>query len=78
MLDVLARELGLATRHQVFMPTPAQVADGAKASEWLALARDDADLAFLDKAPRWKAERPPYAVAGWSDDFSNLLSVIEW
>jgi hypothetical protein len=78
MLDSLARELGLAARHQVFMPSPAQAADSAKASEWLALARDDADLAFLDSAPRWKSEQPAYGVTGWSDDFSNLLSVVEW
>jgi hypothetical protein len=79
MLDALARQLGLATRHQLFMPTPAQAATDARAAEWIAFARDDADLAFLDgTTPGWKNEHPAKDVAGWSDDFSNLLSVIRW
>jgi len=79
MLDALAGQLGLATRHQLFMPTPAQAAAGARASEWIAFARDDADLAFLDgTTPGWKNEHPEKDVVGWSDDFSNILSVIRW
>ncbi|HEY1502721.1 MAG TPA: fused MFS/spermidine synthase [Stellaceae bacterium] len=79
MLDALARQLGLATRHQLFMPTPAQIEADARASEWLAFARTDADLAFLDgTTPGWKNEHPGTDVVGWSDDFSNLLSVIRW
>ncbi|HWE73992.1 MAG TPA: fused MFS/spermidine synthase [Stellaceae bacterium] len=79
MLDDLARQLGLVTRHQLFMPTPAQAAAGARASEWIAFARADADLAFLaGTAPGWKSEHPMKDVAGWSDDFSNLLSVMRW
>ena len=79
MLDALAQGLGLATRHQLFLPTPAQVADGARASEWLALAREDVDLDFLDRtASGWKNEHPERDVPAWSDDFSNLLSVIRW
>ena len=79
MLNSLARQLGLAMRHQRFMPTPAQISGGARASEWLAFARDDSDLAFLDATtPDWKNEHPTKEVVGWSDDFSNLLSVIHW
>ena len=79
MLDSLARELGLVTRHWFFIPTPAEAADTANPSEWLALARADADLAFLDgTTPGWKNEHPTKNVVGWSDDFSNLLSVIHW
>ena len=79
MLDALAGQLGLATRHQLFMPTEAQIAGGARASEWIGFARADADLAFLDgKTPGWKDEHPSSDVAPWSDDFSNLLSVIRW
>jgi hypothetical protein len=79
MLDALARQLGLATRHQLFMPSPAQIAASARPSEWIAFARADADLAFLDgKTPGWNDERPSLDAAPWSDDFSNLLSVIRW
>ena len=79
MLDSLARELGLVTRHWSFIPTPAEAADTANPSEWLALARADADLAFLDGTTGgWKKEHPPKDVAGWRDDFSNLLSVVQW
>jgi hypothetical protein len=79
MLDALAGQLGLATRHQLFSPTPAQIAADAKASEWVAFARADADLAFLDGTTSgWKNEHPDNDVVGWSDDFSNLLSVIRW
>jgi hypothetical protein len=79
MLDALARQLGLAARHQLFMPNPAQIAAGARASEWIAFARANADLVFLDgNTPGWKDEHPPDDVAAWSDGFSNLLSVIRW
>jgi hypothetical protein len=78
MLDDLARQLGLATRHQLFMPSAAQIAAGARASEWIALAREGADLAFLDGTSGWRDEHPAEDVRGWSDDFSNLLSVVRW
>jgi len=79
MLDDLARQLGLASRHQLFMPSAAQIAAGARASEWIAFAPADGDLAFLDgSTPGWRNEHPAADVVGWSDDFSNLLSVIHW
>jgi hypothetical protein len=53
---------------------------GYYSSEWVMVARTDADLAFLD-APQyagcWSRARrinlPP-----WTDDYSNLLSVFRW
>jgi hypothetical protein len=47
--------------------------DGKYASTWVVLARREADLGKLAKDPRWQRIRP--ARAGWTDDFSNLLSV---
>jgi hypothetical protein len=55
-------------------------ARGYYSSEWVMVARNEADLAFLDTpqyAGCWSRARrinlPP-----WTDDYSNLLSVFRW
>jgi hypothetical protein len=63
-----------------FDENTADHARGYYSSEWVMVARNDADLAFLD-APQyagcWSRARrlglPP-----WTDDYSNLLSVFRW
>jgi hypothetical protein len=78
MLAALARDLNLAGRHQLFLPTPAQEAESAIGSEWVALARSEADLGFLDAEPRWSALEAARPVSAWTDDFSNIVSVLKW
>jgi spermidine synthase len=78
MLHALAGELGLADRHQLFLPTPEETEKFALGSEYVVLARRDADLAFLDAEPRWSRQPPARSMRPWSDDFSNIVSVMEW
>ena len=78
-LAAMARALGLAQRHELFLPTKEQArTTSAIGSEWMAFARRDADLAFLDRAPAWKPYVPSRALTPWTDDFSNILSVLRW
>jgi len=76
VLGRLAQDQGLIALWQREPATAGSVADGKFPSEWMVLARDRADLGGLIADPRWK----PPLVAGstplWTDDFSNILSVV--
>ena len=78
MLASLASDLRLAARHQLFLPSPAEEAEGAVGSEWMAMARRQSDLAFLDSEPRWGKLSPARQVSAWTDNFSNIVSVLKW
>ena len=78
MLAALAHELGLAGRHQLYEPSPAEEAASAVDSEWVVLARRQEDLAFLDGEPRWNALTTDRRINAWTDDFSNIVSVLKW
>jgi hypothetical protein len=78
MLAALARDLGLAGRHQLFQPSAAEAAEMAVGSEWVALARSQSDLAFLDGEPRWGALKSDRQISAWTDNFSNIVSVLRW
>ncbi len=62
--------------------TPAQSDAGKFASQWLVMAADPASLKNLPQAAgigaHWRivTERPNAKI--WTDDYSNLLSVIKW
>jgi spermidine synthase len=77
--SVLARigeDAGLATLWQREPPTAGSWQTGKFPSEWFVFARDRHDFGPLLNDARWKA---PVASAGtplWTDDFSNILSVI--
>jgi hypothetical protein len=74
----LAEGVGVVGRHQLYLPSPDDVARGASGSDWIVIARRQQDLAFLDEDVRWQ---PLVAAAGakqWSDDFSNIVSAINW
>jgi spermidine synthase len=72
-----ARALGLAGLDQRDLHvTPAQRAAGKQASEWVLLARDRAALARFTADPRWRPLHGSTQV--WTDDFSNILGVIDW
>ena len=59
--------------------TQAQIENGKFPSRWIVMARKPADLGSLTADSRWIP--PPHISAGariWTDDYSNLLSVIRW
>jgi hypothetical protein len=70
----LARERRLAVRGQFYR-------SGAKnmirtSSEWVAMARTAGDLGLLASDRRWTSLEPEPGTRIWSDDFSDVLSVL--
>jgi spermidine synthase len=70
------RDLGLAGRVQ-FQDNPASLDSGKYGSQWAVLARSEAALGALAKDKRWQNLQPG-TNRTWTDDFSNIWSVIEW
>ena len=56
--------------------TAGSFADGKFPSEWMVMARDRADLGALGSDPRWKPPVVSESTPLWTDDFSNILSVL--
>ena len=76
VLGRLAQAEGLSALWQREPATAGSLNDGKFPSEWMVLARDPADFGALARDPRWI---PPVVQATtplWSDDFSNILSVL--
>ena len=73
-----ARSLGLPGLSQSYAVTQAAASDGAASSIWILVARNRAALGTLVDDPRWKRldTRPGQPV--WTDEFSNILSVVRW
>jgi hypothetical protein len=67
-----ARELGLACQIQRHVPTDAQRERGYSASEWALLTAGEGVL------PLWRTCGDDRSLATWTDDYSNLLSVVDW
>ncbi len=70
-----ARLDGRLLRHDI-----APTAEGASSSTWAVLARTPEALGSLAKDPAWteaKLERNP-RVGVWTDDFHNLLAIVNW
>jgi hypothetical protein len=62
--------------HQLYAPSPGEKAAGASSSEWMVIAADKNDLAFLAADRRWDALAPSQR-APWTDDFSNIFQAIK-
>jgi len=68
--------VGLAQRD--VRVTPAEARAGKTASHWVILARRPDDLHALRHDSRWHTLAPRVDRAVWTDDFSNILSIIKW
>jgi spermidine synthase len=77
VLTAIVRSTGATALHQLYAPSPLEKAAGASDSEWMVIAANKNDLAFLAAQPRW---RVPAAANGapWTDDFSNIFQAIRW
>jgi hypothetical protein len=55
-------------------------AEGATSSTWAVLARTSAALGNLARDPGWTAAKlePNPRVGVWTDDFHNLLAIVDW
>lgn len=78
LAEVIARavdEIDLDTRRWFYEPDAAAASDGATKTEWILIS--DSSNSILDVvSKKWLLveERGPL----WTDDFSNLVSVIDW
>ena len=73
-----ARSLGLPGLSQSYVVTRAAARDGAASSIWVLVARDMAALGKLANDPRWKPLDTGPGQPVWTDEFSNILSVVRW
>jgi len=76
VLGRLAQAEGLTALWQREPATAGSLADGKFPSEWMVLARDPRDLGRLTTDPRWTAPHVQASTPLWTDDFSNILSVL--
>ncbi len=72
VLGRLALNHGLTARWQRHIATH----PGGFSSEWMVMARSAADLGSLATDPRWQTPAIPPSTPLWTDDFSNILSVL--
>jgi SAM-dependent methyltransferase len=47
-------------------------------SQWIILAKSEADLGALAKDARWEKLTADASTPLWTDDFSNILSAVQW
>ncbi len=76
VLARLAREHGLTVLWQREPASAGSLEDGKFPSEWMVMARDARDLGNLTGDARWVAPVVPESTPLWTDDFSNILSVL--
>lgn len=73
----LAADHGLVAINQLERGT-AGWPEGKNASHWSILARSGADLGALNQDPRWTPLVATASVPLWTDDFSNLVGVLNF
>jgi hypothetical protein len=78
VVAALARDAGLSALMEDYEPDEKADGDLAYPAEWVAMARQMSDLGSIALDGRWKAlpSRNGYRV--WTDDYSNVFSVIKW
>jgi hypothetical protein len=72
----VAREQGLTVLWQREPSAAGSLKTGKFPSEWVVMARDARDLGSLTSDARWKVPAISSETPLWTDDFSNILSVI--
>jgi hypothetical protein len=83
VLGNVARDLGVECIIEHHVPTAAQRDRGYSESEWVAMTWTEENFAdfgphFPKFGPQWKACRDDPSLDVWTDDYSNLLSVVDW
>lgn len=73
VLGSIAKSYGLTA---LIMRDGRVVAEGKDASIWVVLARSPEDLKPLTVDDRWETLEPPDNFRVWTDDFSNIFSVL--
>ena len=77
----IARDLGLSARQFVYVPSTDDAGLGYTASIWIALARNEADMARFTEATGdsagWLPLHQRDDVSGWTDGFASILPVLK-
>ena len=79
VVGALARDGGMSAlirNHDV--PNRVQDKTFEYGSDWVVMAKRPDDLAPLRRDNRWRALESAPAARVWTDDYSNLLSVVKW
>jgi hypothetical protein len=58
--------------------SPVEQKEGKDPSLWVVMARRQSDLGKLERAARWTEPSARSDRKVWSDDFSNIVSLIRW
>lgn len=78
VLAALAADAGLAGLAQSHRPPADPDRPYAFASHWVALAEREEDLAALAAGGTWRALQGRDGVGVWSDDYADIVGVLEW
>jgi spermidine synthase len=79
LLGNLAQSVGLAGLSQDDLNvSETEAKSGKAASQWVVMGRQKEDLAKLAQDPRWKLLPGRLGENVWTDDFSNIISVVKW
>jgi hypothetical protein len=79
VLANLASDAGLiGLIRKDFSVSNAERAKGKERSVWVVMARHKDVIATLNSDPRWHILHPSVRTGVWTDDFSNILSVLSW
>jgi hypothetical protein len=76
VLARIAADAGMQALWQHEPPDAGSWESGKFPSEWLVVARDRRDLGGLTTDVRWKVPPVSSRTPLWTDDFSNILSVL--
>jgi hypothetical protein len=79
VLDALAKDANLValTENDLALSEDAR-RRGKLASQWVVMARSAEDLGPIARDPRWGALSTRRPLSVWTDDFSNLFTVLKW
>lgn len=78
VVAALARDAGLSALIEAYEPDEKVDGDLAYPAEWVVLARRMSDLGPMPTDSRWKILPSRTAYRVWTDDYSNVFSVIKW
>ena len=78
VLGNLVTDAGLVARVRRAQPTAEEVVEAKSPSMWAVVARSEADLGEVVDDVRWQTLSGNAGARVWTDDYSNILSVIRW
>jgi hypothetical protein len=78
MLARLASDAGLVAFLGFGAPTSEEEANQIFPSQWVAMAESAESLGAIASRGGWPIAREQRGIDLWTDDFSNILSVLRW